>query len=52
MAIDRLSASSTFSAVSGAVSSGSGSHGPTYASLRRCIARRRLSDWRVVIRIR
>ena len=35
IAIDTLSASSTFSAMSGAVSSGSGSQGPTYASLRR-----------------
>jgi len=51
-AIDTLSASSTSSATSGEVSSGSGSHCPTYDSLRRFIARSRLSDCRVVIRTR
>ena len=51
-AIDTLSASSTSSATSGAVSSGSGSQGPTYASLRRFMVRSRLSDCRVVIRTR
>ena len=52
IAIDRLSASSTSSATSGVVSSGSGSHGPTYDSRRRALVRIRLSASRVVIRTR
>lgn len=51
-AIDTLSASSTSWATSGAVSNGSGSHGPTYDSLRRDMVRSRLSACRVVIRTR
>jgi hypothetical protein len=51
-AIDTLSASSTSSATSGAVSSGSGNQGPTYASLRRLTVRSRSSPCRVVIRTR
>lgn len=52
IAIDTPSASSTSSATSGAAGTGSGSHGPTYDSLRRDIARSRSSDCRVVIRTR
>ena len=52
IAIETLSASSTSLATSGAVSSGSGSQGPTYASLRRLSVRSRSSDSRVVIRTR
>ncbi|MEU4536484.1 hypothetical protein AB0G15_16620 [Streptosporangium sp. NPDC023825] len=51
-AIDTLSASSTSWTTSGAVSSGSGSQDPTYASLRRLMVRSRLSACRVVIRTR
>lgn len=51
-AIDTLSASTTSWATSGVVSSGSGNHGPVYASLRRFMVHSRLSDCRVVIRTR
>ena len=51
IAIETLSASSTSSATSGAVSSGSGSQGPTYDSLRRPSVRSRRAC-RAVIRTR
>jgi hypothetical protein len=43
IAIETLSANSTSSATSGVVSSGSGSQGPTYDSLRRPSVRSRVS---------
>ena len=52
IAVDTLSASSTSSATSGEVSSGSGSHGPTYDSRRRDAERIRLRASRVVMRTR
>ena len=52
IATDTESASSTSSATSGVVSSGSGSHGPTYDSRRRALVRIRFSASRVLIRTR
>jgi hypothetical protein len=52
MAIDTLSASSTSSATSGLVSTGSGSHSPTYSSRCRASVRSRLRQSRVTIRTR
>ena len=52
IAIETLSASSTSSATSGLVSSGSGSHSPTYSSRRRASVRSRLRACRVTIRTR
>ena len=52
IAIETLSASSTSSATSGLVSSGSGSHSPTYSSRRRASVRSRFSPCRVTIRTR
>ena len=52
IAIETLSASSTSSATSGVVSSGSGSHGPTYSSRRRWSVRSRFRLSRVTIRTR
>jgi hypothetical protein len=52
IAIETLSASSTSSATSGLVSSGSGSHCPTYCSRWRASVRSRLSESRVAIRTR
>src|SRR3954454_12131717 len=52
IAIDTLSASSTSSATSGVVSSGSGSHSPTYSSLRRASVRSRFSASRLTMRTR
>ena len=52
IAIETLSASSTSSATSGLVSSGSGSHSPTYSSRLRDNVRSRLSAWRVTTRMR
>ena len=52
MAIETFSANSASSATSGLVSSGSGSHSPTYSSRRRDTVRRRFSACRVTIRTR